>query len=208
MPELPDIKLYVAALEDRIVGHVLERLRVASPFVLRSTTPRPEEVAGLEVQTVGHQAKRIHIGLERDAHVFIHLMIAGRLHWKGAGAPLKGRNQLAALDFDDGTLVLTEAGTKRRAAIYLFRGDAGAAALDRGGLDPFAITEAAYRERLSSENHLLRALRDDAQGRLVHDRSEVRGGRGPQQPPRAPWPPPEERGRTRRGAFLRSPRDY
>lgn len=161
MPELPDIKLYVAALEDRIVGHVLERLRVASPFVLRSTTPRPEEVAGLEVQTVGHQAKRIHIGLERDAHVFIHLMIAGRLHWKGAGAPLKGRNQLAALDFDDGTLVLTEAGTKRRAAIYLFRGDAGAAALDRGGLDPFAITEAAYRERLSSENHTLkRALTD------------------------------------------------
>lgn len=156
MPELPDIKLYVGALERRIVGHTLERVRINSPFVLRSTTPRPEEVAGLAVLAAGHHAKRIRLDLERDLHVLIHLMIAGRLHWKDAGAPLKGRNQLAALDFDGGTLVLTEAGTKRRAAIHLARGEEGCSALDRGGLDPLTMSEAAFRERLSSENHTLK----------------------------------------------------
>lgn len=161
MPELPDISLYVDALERRIVGHTLERLRIGSPFVLRSTAPGPEEAAGREVLAVGHQAKRIRIGLQGDLHVFIHLMIAGRLHWKDAGAPLKGRNQLAALDFDSGTLVLTEAGTKRRAAIHLAQGEAGRAALDRGGLDPLTISDAGFRERLSRENHTLkRALTD------------------------------------------------
>jgi formamidopyrimidine-DNA glycosylase len=128
---------------------------------VRSVAPPPADAAGLEVIGVKHQAKRIVISLEREFHILIHLMIAGRLHWKDAGAPLKGRNQLAALDFDSGTLVLTEAGTKRRAAIHLVRGDRGCAELDRGGLDPLEISEALFRQRLRSENHTLkRALTD------------------------------------------------
>ncbi|HLU05709.1 MAG TPA: DNA-formamidopyrimidine glycosylase family protein [Woeseiaceae bacterium] len=161
MPELPDIKVYVDALSDRIEGHTLEGMRINNPFVVRSTSPMPSEVAGLAVTAVGHQAKRIVITLEQDVHIFIHLMIAGRLHWKDRGAPLKSRNQLAALDFDNGTLVLTEAGTKRRASIHLTRGAAAATEFDRGGLDPLAITERQFRERLARENHTLkRALTD------------------------------------------------
>lgn len=161
MPELPDIKVYVAALRPRVEGRVLERLRVASPFVLRSTTPAPAEAAGLRVLSVDHQAKRLVLGLEQELYIAIHLMIAGRLHWKTAGAPLRGRNQLAALDFEHGSLVLTEAGTKRRAALHLLRGSDALQRMDRGGLDPLAISETRFRERLSSENHTLkRALTD------------------------------------------------
>ena len=161
MPELPDIKVYVHALRDRIDGRTLEGMRVANPFVVRTVLPRPADVAGLKVVDVGHQAKRIVIALEREFRILIHLMIAGRLHWKDPGTPLKGRNQLAALDFDTGTLVLTEAGTKRRAAIHLVKGEEGCAELDRGGLDPLAISEAEFRERLCIENHTLkRALTD------------------------------------------------
>ena len=161
MPELPDVKVYVDALRDRVEGHVLAGIRLGSPFVLRSTNPPPAAAAGRRVVGVGHQAKRLRIDLEGDLHVLVHLMIAGRLHWKGAGVPLKGRNQLAALDFAHGTLVLTEAGTKRRAAIHLVEGEAGCVALDRGGLDPLAASEADFRERLTSGNHTLkRALTD------------------------------------------------
>ena len=161
VPELPDIKVYVDALRGRIEGHTLESMRINNPFVVRSTSPMPSEFAGLTVTGVGHQAKRIVLSLDWDVHVFIHLMIAGRLHWKDRGAPLKGRNQLAALDFDSGTLVLTEAGTKRRASIYLARGTKAWAEFDRGGLDPLQVAEAQFRERLSEENHTLkRALTD------------------------------------------------
>jgi formamidopyrimidine-DNA glycosylase len=161
VPELPDIKIYVHALRQRIEGRTLKGIRIANPFVVRSVAPTPADTAGLKVIGVKHQAKRIVISLEREFHILIHLMIAGRLHWKDPGAPLKGRNQLAALDFDSGTLVLTEAGTKRRVAIHLVRGDEGCAELDRGGLDPLAISEALFRQRLESENHTLkRALTD------------------------------------------------
>jgi formamidopyrimidine-DNA glycosylase len=161
MPELPDIQAYVTALDGRITGQTLKGLRVANPFIVRSVSPRPQDLAGLRVLAVGHQAKRIAIGLERETRILIHLMIAGRLHWKDPGAPLKGRNQLAALDFDAGTLVLTEAGTKRRAAIHLVRGSDAFEAFDRGGLDPLAVSAAAFRQRLSAENHTLkRALTD------------------------------------------------
>jgi len=161
MPELPDIKVYVHALRDRIDGGTLEGMRIANAFVVRSVVPTPADVAGLKVIGVGHQAKRIVITLEREFRILIHLMIAGRLHWRDRGTPLKGRNQLAALDFDTGTLVLIEAGTKRRAAIHLVKGEEGCAELDRGGLDPLAISEAEFRERLRSENHTLkRALTD------------------------------------------------
>jgi formamidopyrimidine-DNA glycosylase len=158
MPELPDIKVYVDALRDRITGQQLRGLRVGNPFIVRSVLPRPADFVGLRVETVGHQAKRIAIGLAGEMRILIHLMIAGRLHWKDPGAPLKGRNQLAALDFDAGTLVLTEAGTKRRAAIHLVQGSDAFEAFDRGGLDPL---EAGFRKRLSTENHTLkRALTD------------------------------------------------
>jgi formamidopyrimidine-DNA glycosylase len=161
MPELPDIKVYAGSLEDRITGRTLQGMRVGNPFVVRSVLPRPADIAGLQVLRVGHQAKRIVIGLDREIHILIHLMIAGRLHWKDAGTPLKGRNQLAALDFDTGTLVLTEAGTKRRAAIHLVQGHNALEAFDRGGLDPLEASEASFRERLSAENHTLkRALTD------------------------------------------------
>jgi formamidopyrimidine-DNA glycosylase len=161
MPELPDIQAYVKALDGRITGQTLQGLRVANPFIVRSVSPRPQDLAGLRVLAVGHQAKRIAIGLERETRILIHLMIAGRLHWKDPGAPLKGRNQLAALDFDAGTLVLTEAGTKRRAAIHLVQGSDAFEAFDRGGLDPLGVSEAAFRQRLSAENHTLkRALTD------------------------------------------------
>ena len=161
MPELPDIKAYVNALNDRICGGVLRGMRIANPFVLRSVDPRPADIAGLEVDGVKHQAKRVDIRLEGDVSILIHLMIAGRLHWKEPGVHLKGRNQLAALDFDNGTLVLTEAGMKRRAAIHLVRGSDARSQFDRGGLDPLSISEQAFRERLSSENHTCkRALTD------------------------------------------------
>jgi formamidopyrimidine-DNA glycosylase len=161
MPELPDIRVYVAALKDRIEGRLLNALRIANPFVVRSVQPHPSELAGLEVVHVGHQAKRIIIGLAGEHCIVIHLMIAGRLHWKNPGTLLKGRNQLAALDFDEGTLVLTEAGTKRRASIHLTRGKESCSSLDRGGLDPLSVSEDAFRERLTRENHTLkRALTD------------------------------------------------
>lgn len=161
MPELPDIKVYVHALRDRIDGSTLEGIRIASPFVVRSVAPRPAELAGLSVVGVGHQAKRIVVRLEREFCILMHLMIAGRLHWKERGASLKGRNQLAAFDFDTGTLVLTEAGTRRRAAIHLVHGEEACARSDRGGLDPLVISEEAFRARLSGENHTLkRALTD------------------------------------------------
>ena len=161
MPELPDIRIYVDALRERVEGHTFDGMRIATPFVVRSVSPRPAEIGGLAVVGVGHQAKRIVIALQQDIGIFIHLMIAGRLHWKEKGAVLKGRNHLAALDFDSGTLILTEAGTKRRASIHLVRGTEGASEFDRGGLDPLTTTEAEFRERLSKENHTLkRALTD------------------------------------------------
>jgi len=161
MPELPDVRLYVEALKPRLEGRTLERLRIASPFVLRSTEPAPADVEGARVRAVGHRAKRIHLALDGDLHVLVHLMIAGRLHWKPPRAALKGRNQLAAFDFENGSLVLTEAGSKRRAAIHLARGAAGLAAFDRGGLDPLAASTDEFRARLSSENHTLKwALTD------------------------------------------------
>jgi len=128
---------------------------------VRSVLPRPADIGGLAVVGVGHQAKRIVIALQQDISIFIHLMIAGRLHWRERGAVLRGRNHLAALDFDNGTLVLTEAGTKRRASIHLAQGEKAAAGFDQGGLDPLVISEAAFRQRLSRENHTLkRALTD------------------------------------------------
>lgn len=161
MPELPDVTVYIEALEARIRGARLEGIRLANPFVLRSVDPSPAEVSGCTVTGVRRLGKRIVIGLDRDLFVLIHLMIAGRLHWKEAGARLPGRLGLAAFDFSTGTLTLTEAGSKRRAAVHLARGEAALAAHDPGGLELFGADLAAFRAALARESHTLkRALTD------------------------------------------------
>src|SRR5438046_8272319 len=134
MPELPDIVVYLEALQTRVVGERLERLRIASPFLLRSVEPRPEELAGRVVRRLARLGKRIVFGFDDDYFVILHLMIAGRLRWKPSGAPIPGRLGLAAFDFPNGTLLLTEAGSKHRASLYLARGSADLAAQASGGI--------------------------------------------------------------------------
>src|SRR5208283_6063123 len=123
MPELPDINAYLCALDERIVGRTLDKVRVASPFVLRTAQPPIAEVQGHVVRELRRIGKRIAIGLDNDLWIVIHLMIAGRLHWRAAGVRLAGRNHLAAFDCADGSLVLTEAGTKRRASLHVVAGE-------------------------------------------------------------------------------------
>jgi formamidopyrimidine-DNA glycosylase len=161
LPELPDIVAYLTALEPRIVGQRLERLRLASPFVLRSVDPPVSEAEGRTVVRLGRLGKRILFALEGDVFVVIHLMIAGRLHWRPAGSRPPGRVGLAAFEFPNGTLTLTEAGTRRRASIHLARGEAALAAHDPGGLDIFEASTADFRRALTRERHTLkRSLTD------------------------------------------------
>jgi formamidopyrimidine-DNA glycosylase len=161
MPELPDINAYLCALETRIVRRTLERVRVTSPFVLRTAQPPISDVQGQEVRELRRIGKRVVIGLSNDLWIVIHLMIAGRLHWRAPGAKLSGRNNLAAFDFADGSLVLTEAGTKRRASLHVVSGEAGLRALDPGGIEVFSSTLDEFRAALTAENRTLkRALTD------------------------------------------------
>ncbi len=161
MPEWPDIELYIEALETRIVGETLEGIRLGSPFVLRTVDPPLDGLAGHRVEHLKRIGKRIAIGLSDDHWLVIHLMVAGRLHWRKAGARLRGRRDLAAFDFAPGSLVLTEAGTKRRASLYVVRGDEALSAVDPGGLDVTEIDAAQFGERLMAANHTLkRALTD------------------------------------------------
>lgn len=162
MPELPDLSVYQGALERRIVGRCLDRLRLGNPFVLRTVSPSVDAVSGRRVQSVRRIGKQMVFELAGGLAVVVHLMIAGRFTWKDdPGAPLPKRRGLAAWDFETGTLILTEAGTKRRAAIHLVKGIDDLAAFDRGGLEPLAVGVEAFRERLCSENHTLkRALTD------------------------------------------------
>ena len=161
MPELPDIAAYVEALESRIVGQTLERVRLGNPFLLRTMDPPLASTEGREVCGLRRVGKRIAIGIEGDIWLVLHLMIAGRLHWRPPHVKLAGRQNLAAFDFADGTLTLTEAGTKRRASLHVVRGDNGLRALDPGGIDVFEADLAAFREALTYENHTLkRALTD------------------------------------------------
>ena len=161
MPELPDVVAYLTALEPRVLGRRLTRLRLASPFVLRSVDPPVSDVDGRMVVGLRRLGKRIVLVLEGEIFVVIHLMIAGRLHWRPAGARPPGRVGLAAFDFPDGTLTLTEAGTRRRASIHLARGEAALAAHDPGGLDVLGASPAAFRAALTRERHTLkRALTD------------------------------------------------
>jgi formamidopyrimidine-DNA glycosylase len=161
VPELPDIELYVEAVAARAVGQPLLAVRLGSPFLLRSAEPPIREAEGKRVLSVRRLGKRIVLGLEDDLFLSLHLMIAGRLHWKARGAKLPGRVGLLGLDFPDGALVLTEAGSKRRAALHLVRGEAALAALDRGGLEPLAASAEEFEAALRRENHTLkRALTD------------------------------------------------
>ncbi len=162
MPELPDISAYIRALEPRIVGQPLLKVRLASAFLLRTVQPPLESAEGRTVRELRRIGKRIAIGLNGDGDLWLvlHLMIAGRLHWKPPDAKLAGRQNLAAFDFPDGSLVLTEAGSKRRAALHVLRGD-DLTSLDAGGLEIFATDISSFRDRLAAENHTLkRALTD------------------------------------------------
>ena len=161
MPELPDVTVYLEALAARVRGARLDRIRLANPFVLRSVDPGPAEMAGRAVTGFRRLGKRIVIALDGERFVVIHLMIAGRLHWKEAGAKLPGKIGLAALDFSTGTITLTEAGSKRRAAIHLVRGEAALAAHDPGGLELGDADPAAFRAAITRESHTLKRTLTD-----------------------------------------------
>ena len=161
MPELPDIAAYITALEPRVLGQKLERVRLSSPFLLRTVQPPLASAEGRVVEKLRRVGKRIAFGVEGDLWLVLHLMIAGRLHWKARDAKLGGRQNLAAFDFPDGALILTEAGSKRRAALHVVNGEENLGSLDAGGIDVFTTDLAAFRATLTAENHTLkRALTD------------------------------------------------
>lgn len=161
MPELPDIELYLHALRPRLIGHTLERVRIASPFLLRTFDPPLRDIEGLSIRAVSRIGKRIVWHLESDVFVVIHLMIAGRFRWKPKGASLPGRVGLAAFDLSNGTLILTEAGSKRRASLHIVRGTDALRALDPGGLDVLMSSVDEFSQALRTENHTLkRSLTD------------------------------------------------
>jgi formamidopyrimidine-DNA glycosylase len=161
VPELPDISAYLLALESRLVGEELKRVRLASPFLLRTTDPPLAAVEGRHVDRLRRVGKRIAIGVEGDLWLVLHLMIAGRLHWRDSQIKLSGRQNLAALDFANGSLVFTEAGAKHRASLHVVRGEENLKAFDAGGIDVFAADLDSFRNVLTAENHTLkRALTD------------------------------------------------
>ena len=161
MPELPDIAAYISALEPRIVNQPIERVRLASAFLLRTVQPPVTNVEGRTVRELRRIGKRIAIGVDGDLWLVLHLMIAGRLHWRPPGAKLSGRQNLAAFDFPGGSLMLTEAGTKRRASLHVLTGEAGLRSVDPGGIDIFASDFTTFRAALTAENRTLkRALTD------------------------------------------------
>ena len=162
MPELPDITVYIEALEQRILGRPLQAVRIANPFLLRTAQPPIKSVEGRQVVGFRRLGKRIAIGLQEELWLVLHLMIAGRLHWREeSGAALPGKRGLAAFDFPNGTLTLTEAGSKRRASLHLVEGEADLAEQDPGGLEVMSAPLDRFAEALTRENHTLkRALTD------------------------------------------------
>lgn len=161
MPELPDIVVYREAIEQRILGRSLEHVRLVSPFLLRTAEPPLSTADGKSIRAVRRIGKRIAIGLDGDLWLVIHLMIAGRLHWREPGARLAGKNSLAAFDFADGSLVLTEAGTKRRASLHILQGEVALNRMDPGGLEVLDADFSEFSSTLISVNHTLkRALTD------------------------------------------------
>lgn len=161
MPELPDIVVYIEALEQRVLGHVLQGVRIGNPFLVRTVAPPLRSAAGRKIVAFRRIGKRIAFGLDGSLWLVLHLMIAGRLHWKKPGAAVKGRNALAAFDFEAGSLLLTEAGSERRASLHVVEGEAGLAALNPGGVEPLDADFESFDRVLRSENHTLkRALTD------------------------------------------------
>ena len=161
MPELPDIAAYISALESRIVGQPLQRVRLASAFLLRTSQPPLASVEGCTVRELRRIGKRIVFGVENNLWLVLHLMIAGRLHWHAPDAKLAGRRNLAAFDFPNGSLVLTEAGTKHRASLHLLSGEESLRSFDPGGIDVFSSDLSSFRATLTAEDHTLkRALTD------------------------------------------------
>jgi len=161
MPELPDIAAYIGALESRIVGQPLEQIRLASAFLMRTARPPLSSVEGRIVRELRRVGKRIVIGTDNDLWLALHLMIAGRLHWRTPAAKLAGRQSLAAFDFPNGSLILTEAGTKRRASLHILSSAESLRSLDPGGIDIFSSDVESFRATLTAENHTLkRALTD------------------------------------------------
>jgi formamidopyrimidine-DNA glycosylase len=161
MPELPEITIYIEALERRILGRPLIGVRLGSPFVLRSVEPPPAAFGGRTVRRLSRLGKRIVLAFDEELFLIIHLMIAGRLHWRAAGAPLVRKIGLAAFDFAEGTLVLTEVASKKRASIHAVCGAAALAGHDPGGMDVFAATLDAFRAALVHENHTLKRTLTD-----------------------------------------------
>ena len=149
MPELPDITIYIEAVERRVLEQPLQDIRIASPFLLRTVDPPVAAFRGRPVRRLRRLGKRIVLGFDDDLFILMHLMIAGRLHWRPPGAPLVRRLGLAAFDFAEGSLILTEAGTRKRAALYLLRGESAVAAHDPGGLEPLDATVDAFAARLT-----------------------------------------------------------
>src|SRR5262245_22043272 len=161
MPELPDVELYLHALGTRIVGRPLEAVRLASPFLLRSIEPPVDALLGRRVLSLRRMGKRIVWALENDLFVVIHLMIAGRFRWKDRGAPIPGKVGLAAFDCPNGTLLFTEAGSKRQASLFFVRGELALAAHEPGGIEPLQMSLEAFSRTLQAENHTAkRALTD------------------------------------------------
>jgi formamidopyrimidine-DNA glycosylase len=161
MPELPDIVVYIEALEQRVLGRTLERVQIASPFLLRSIDPPVSAATGQKVRGLRRVGKRIAIGFENDVWLVLHLMIAGRLHWVTKKVKPDGRRTLAAFEFDSGTLTLTEAGSQKRASLHMVAGETGILSLDPGGIDVFSATSDEFAAQLTSANHTLkRALTD------------------------------------------------
>lgn len=161
MPELPDIEAYLAALRRVAVGHVLERVRISSPIILRTVDPSITAALGKRITSVRRIGKRVAIGLEDDLYLVIHLMIAGRFHWRAKGSTVPARVGHAALDLDHGTLLLTEANATKRASLHVVRGEAALEQFARGGIEPLEADLPAFREALTRESHTLkRALTD------------------------------------------------
>jgi formamidopyrimidine-DNA glycosylase len=161
VPELPDITAYIGALESRVIGQPLLHVRLASAFLLRTVDPPLASVEGHTVRELRRVGKRIAIGLDNDLWLVLHLMIAGRLHWRAPEAKLAGRQNLAAFDFPNGSLILTEAGAKRRASLHILKNEESLRAFDAGGMDIFSGDVESFRAKLTAENHTLkRALTD------------------------------------------------
>ena len=162
MPELPEVEAYLHALRPRVAGEVLQRVRVQSISLLRTVEPPLETAAGRRVEAVDRIGKRLVFSLESDVYLVLHLMVAGRLHWRPAGAPLPRKYGLAALDLAPGSLILTEAGTKRRARMWLVAGRAALKALDPGGIEVAGATPESFRAALLAERHTLKRALTDA----------------------------------------------